>query len=66
MAARKKATTKKKVEATDSQIAALAHEASVGHDTELVKICGRALSGNAAARKECSRVMMAAKAIHPK
>ena len=45
---------------TDTQIAALAREAAQAGDNEMVKIAGKALSGNAAARKECQRIILAA------
>ncbi len=54
---------KKTHHATDKEIAKLAREAAVAGDSKMVKICGRALAGSAAARKECSRVIMAARAM---
>jgi hypothetical protein len=48
---------------TNAQVAALAREAAEAGDEKMVKICGRALSGNAAARKECERVIYAARAM---
>lgn len=51
---------------TDTEIAALAKEAAAAGDAEMVKICGRALIGQNAARKECGRVMQAAKAMREK
>jgi hypothetical protein len=47
----------------DSQIAAMAREAAVAGDGAMVKICGRALAGNAKARTECARVIFAARAM---
>lgn len=58
-------TTKKvnRAKVTDAEIAALAREAANAGDTQMVKIAGRALAGSAAARKECGRVIMAARAM---
>lgn len=56
---------KKKV-VDDAAIAALAREAANAGDKAMVKICGRALSGSAAAKKECARVILAARAMMPK
>ena len=47
----------------DANIAALAHEAAVAGDHEMVTICGRALTGDNRARRECARVIMAARAM---
>lgn len=60
MATRKKAKANK---VTDEEIAGLAREAASAGDSQMVKVAGRALSGSAAARKECSRVIMAARAM---
>jgi hypothetical protein len=48
---------------TDSDISKLAQEAAQYGDREMVKICGKALSGNKAARKQCERVILAARAM---
>lgn len=60
MASRRK-TPREKV--TDAEIAGLAREAANAGDDQMVKIAGRALAGSAAARKECARVIMAARAM---
>jgi ABC-type transport system involved in cytochrome bd biosynthesis fused ATPase/permease subunit len=62
MAAKKK-SSKRAQPVTDSQISSLAKEAANAGDNAMVKICGRALSGNKAARTECARVLMAARAM---
>ena len=54
---------KKKETVTDAQIAALAQEAAIAGDEEMVRICGRALTGNKRARRECHRVILAARAM---
>lgn len=53
----------KSTKVTDEEIAGLAREAASAGDSQMVKIAGRALSGSAAARKECARVIMAARAM---
>jgi len=53
----------RKAVVSDSQIAGLAREAAQAGDTEMVKIAGKALLGNAAARRECHRVILAAQSI---
>ena len=57
------ATKQAKEHVTDQDITALAREASSAGDAAMVKICGRALAGSAAARKECARVILAARAL---
>lgn len=52
-----------KAKVTDEEIAVLAREAANAGDDQMVKIAGKALAGNAAARKECARVIMAARAM---
>ena len=42
---------------TDWQIELMRVEAGAAGDTEMVKICRRALNGSARARKECERVL---------
>lgn len=54
---------KKTMSVDDSVIARLATEAANAGDREMVKICGKALLGNAKARKECARVVYAARAM---
>jgi uncharacterized protein (DUF849 family) len=48
---------------TDKEIASLAREAAQAGDLAMVRIAGRALSGSSAARRECSRVILAARAL---
>lgn len=60
-------TTKKTHHAvTDQELANLAREAATAGDHKLVKVCGRALSGSAPARRECGRVLMAARSLRGK
>ena len=54
---------KSRVVVSDAEIAALAREAANAGDEKMVKICGRALAGVASARRECARVIMAARAM---
>lgn len=65
MAAKKKHHAKKHHQgATDAELAELAQHASQLRDEKLVKLCGRALAGNAVARRECGRHIAAGRAIH--
>lgn len=60
------ATTKretKAVEKADIHIAELAVAAARAGDLRLVKLCGRALTGNKGARTECMRTHVQAHAI---
>lgn len=63
MATSKKKPNKMSTKVTDEEIAGLAKEAASAGDDQMVKIAGRALSGSAAARKECARVIMAARSM---
>jgi hypothetical protein len=49
--------------ATDAELAELARESSRVHDEKMVKLCGRALAGGKAARRECGRVLVGARAL---
>ncbi len=59
------ATKKRKarIQVSDSEIAGLAREAAIAGDLQMVKIAGKALSGNVSARRECERVISAARAL---
>ena len=46
----------KKVERADHHLAELAAAAAKAGDLKLVKLCGKALAGNAKARRECERM----------
>ena len=48
-------------EASDADIATLAHGAAKGRDHQLVRLCARALMGNKPARRECSRIVHASR-----
>jgi len=60
-------TTKKKktrkASANEREIATLARGAAKAGNRKLVKLCGRALAGSAAARRECVKYMHAARAM---
>lgn len=64
MAAKKTKTPKQTHHVTDDELAELARAASKAHDAALVKLVGRALMGNAKARRECARHVVAGRAIH--
>jgi hypothetical protein len=64
--AKKKTVSQRRASRIDTSgeaIASLAEEAAKFGDKAMVKTCGKALSGNKAARRECYRVMMAARAM---
>lgn len=50
--------------AFEAEIATLARGASRLGDHKLVKLCGRALAGSHAARKECRRIIETSRALH--
>lgn len=54
--------TTQAVTVTDEQIETLRDEASEAGDLAQMAICTRALAGDAAARRECERVIRAARA----
>lgn len=60
---KKKATKKDPHHASDVDIAALAEGAARANNVEVMKLCSRAMLGNAKARKECARILLAARVM---
>jgi len=52
-----------RVRVTDENIAELAGEAARSGDHKTSKVCGRALAGSAAARREVSKIIHAARGL---